>query len=446
MPNTDPFALLDDLLSRARAAGADAADAVMFENASLSVSQRLGKSEGIERAESQDIGLRVFRGKRQAIVSSTDIGERALGELIERALAMAAAAPEDPFCGLAEAERLATDFPDLELCDDHEPTPEALTLRAAAAEDAARAVSGISNSEGAEAGWSRGTITLATSAGFAATYAVSQHSIGASVIAGEGAAMERDYDYATARFAADLADPETIGRSAGMRAVRRLNPGPATSGQLPVIYDWRVAGGLLRHLAGAIGGPAVARGTSFLKDRLGEAVFAACVTITDDPRRLRGLRSKGFDGEGVATGPRNIIEDGVLTTWLLDCRSARQLAMETTGHAARGTSSPPSPGPTNLTLAAGSETPEALIGAVEQGILVTELIGMGVNAVTGDYSRGAAGFWIEKGEITHPVSGVTVAGNLVDMFKRLTPADDLVIRHGIDAPTVAVDGMTVAGA
>ncbi len=445
-PPPDPQALLDDLIARARKAGADAADAVMFENASLSVSQRLGQSEGIERAESQDVGLRVFRGKRQAIVSSTDIGARALAELVERALAMASAAPEDPYCGLAEAGRLATDFPGLELFDEYEPNPEDLSLRAAAAEDAARAVAGITNSEGAEAGWSRTKITLATSAGFKAGYEVSQHSISAVVIAGEGAAMERDYDYAVARFAADLTDAESIGRTAGERTVRRLNPRKAASGQMPVIYDWRVASGMLNHLAGAIAGPAVARGTSFLKHRLGEAVFAPGVTITDDPRRARGLRSKVFDGEGVATSARNIIEDGVLSTWLLDSRSGRQLHMETTGHAARGASSSPSPSATNLYLQPGKETPEALIGAIDEGFLVTELMGMGVNPVTGDYSRGASGFWIENGEITHPVSEMTVAGNLKDMFAGLTPADDLVLRHGVDAPTIRIDGMTVAGA
>ena len=447
MSNTpDPLALLDDLICRSLAAGADAADGVMFESASLSVSHRLGQSEGVERAESRDVGLRVFCGKRQAIVSSTDTVPRALSELVERAIAMASAAPEDPYCGLAEAGRLAADFPDLELCDTAEPSPDALTERAAAAEDAARLVPGISNSEGAGADWSRGKVTLATSAGFSAAYATSQHSISTSVIAGEGAAMERDYDYAVARYVADLADPETIGRTAGRRAVRRLNPQKASSGQFPVIYDWRVAGGLLNHLAGAISGPAVARGTSFLKDSLGQAIFATGVTITDDPRRLRGLRSKAFDGEGVTTAARDIIADGVLTTWLLDSRSARQLDMETTGHAARGASSPPSPGPTNFYLEPGTETPEALIGAVDKGFLVIELIGMGVNPVTGDYSRGAAGFWIENGEITHPVSEMTVAGNLKDMFANLTPADDLVWRYGIDAPTVRIDGMTVAGA
>ena len=441
----DPHALLDDLISRARKAGADAADGVVFENASLSVAQRLGESEGVERAESRDLGLRVFVGRRQAIVSSTDTSAGALAELVERALAMAAAVPEDPHCGLADAALLARDIPDLDLCDAAEPAPEALVARAAAAEDAARAVPGVTNSEGAEAGWSRTAVALATSTGFAGGYAVSQHSVSASVIAGEGTAMERDYDYAVARFAADLADPRAIGRSAGMRAAARLGPRKAPSGQVPVVYDWRVSRGLLSHLAGAIAGPAVARGTSFLKDRLGKAVFAPGVTITDDPRRARGLRSKAFDGEGVATAARDIVADGELTTWLLDSRSARQLGLATTGHAARGASSPPSPGPTNLSLAAGAQSPDALIAGIDRGLFVSELIGMGINAITGDYSRGAAGFWIENGALAHPVSEVTVAGNLVDMFAALTPADDLVMRYGVDAPTVRIDGMTVAG-
>ncbi|MFP6743950.1 MAG: metallopeptidase TldD-related protein, partial [Alphaproteobacteria bacterium] len=322
---------------------------------------------------------------------------------------------------------------------------ESLVERAAAAEDAARSVDGVSNSEGAEAGWSRSKVALAASNGFAGAYAVSNHSVSASVIAGQGTAMERDYDYTVARFAADLDDAVVVGRRAGERAVRRLNPRKASSGQVPLVYDWRVSGGLLGHLAGAITGPSVARGTSFLKDRLGEAVFATGVTITDDPRRLRGLRSKVFDGEGVATEARDIIADGVLTTWLLDSRSARQLGLATTGHATRGTSSPPSPSATNLILAPGDQTPEQMIADIDQGFLITELIGMGVNGITGDYSRGAAGYWIENGEIAYPVSEVTVAGNLKDMFAALVPANDLVLRAGIDAPTICIDGMTVAG-
>ena len=441
----DPLALLDDLISRALKAGADGADGVVVESASLSVAQRLGKSEGIERAESQDVGLRVFRGQRQAIVSSSDVSPSALNELVERALAMAAAVPEDQYCGLADPGLLASEVPDLDLCDPDEPSPESLVERAAAAEDAARSVDGVSNSEGAEAGWSRSKVALAASNGFAGAYAVSNHSVSASVIAGQGTAMERDYDYTVARFATNLDVAAVVGRRAGERAVRRLNPRKASSGQVPLVYDWRVSGGLLGHLAGAITGPSVARGTSFLKDRLGEAVFATGVTITDDPQRLRGLRSKAFDGEGVATEARDIIADGVLTTWLLDSRSARQLGLATTGHATRGTSSPPSPSATNLTLAPGDQTPEQMIADIDQGFLITELIGMGVNGITGDYSRGAAGYWIENGEIAYPVSEVTVAGNLKDMFAALVPANDLVLRAGIDAPTIRIDGMTVAG-
>ncbi len=442
----EPLDLLDDLVRRALAAGADAADAVMFESASLSVAQRLGKSEGIERAESRDVGLRVFRGRRQAVVSSTDVSADALSGLVERALDMAGAVPEDPYCGLAEPGSLARNIADLDLCDPDEPAPETLVARAAAAEDAARAVAGVTNSEGAEAGWGRTVVSLAASNGFAGGYAASQHSVGVSVVAGEGKAMERDYDFATARFAGDLRDPETVGRGAGERAVRRLGPRKAPSAQVPIVYDPRVARGLISHLASAIRGPAIARGTSFLKDRLNQPVFAPGVTVTDDPRRARGLRSKPFDGEGVATARRDIVADGVLTTWLLDQRSARQLGLGATGHASRGASSPPAPRPTNLFLAPGPLSPEKLMADIDGGFYVTELMGMGVNPITGDYSRGASGFWIEDGALAHPVSEVTVPGNLKDMFERLTPADDLEFRYGIDAPTVRIDGMTVAGA
>lgn len=441
----DPLGLAADLVARARKAGADAADAVLFESASLNVAWRLGRSEGIERAEAADLGLRVFLGRHQAVVSSTDLGAEALDELVARALAMARAVPEDPHCGLVEPELLAREIPDLELCDPTEPAPEDLVVRAAAAEDAARAVAGVTNSEGAEASWSRTRIHLAASNGFAGAYAVTQHSVGVSVLAGEGTAMERDYDYAVARFGPDLEDPAAIGRRAGERAVRRLNPRKAKSATLPVVYEPRVARGLIGHFASAINGAAIARGTSFLKDRMGERVFAPGVTVTDDPRRVRGLRSKPFDGEGVATARRDLVADGVLTSWILDRRSAHQLGLETTGHAARGASAPPSPQATNLFLAADEVSPEALIADIAEGIYVTELIGMGVNGVTGDYSRGAAGFRIENGEIAHPVSEVTVAGNLKDMFAALVPADDLAFRYGIDAPTVRIDGMTVAG-
>ncbi len=442
---TDPLDRLGGLIARAQALGADAADAVLFDSRSLSIAWRLGASEGIERAESRDLGLRVMVGQRQAIVSSTDLTDAALDELAERAVAMAKAVPDDPYCGLADPDRLAADIPDLDLVDDSEPEPAQLAQLAGACEDAARAVEGVTNSGGAEADWSRTTIALVGSNGFAGAYAASRNSVGVSVLAGEGTAMERDYDYAMARYLSDLEDPTAVGTRAGRRTVARLKPQKMTTGKRAIVYDPRVANGLLRHFAGAISGAAIARGTSFLKGRLGERVFAAGLSVREDPLRSRGLSSRPFDGEGVATSARELIADGVLTTWLLDSRSARQLGLETTGHASRGTASAPSPGATNLTLEPGTQTPEALIGEIDDGFYVTELIGMGVNGVTGDYSRGASGRAIVKGELAHAVSEVTIAGNLKDMFAGITPANDLELRYGTDAPTLRIDGMTVAG-
>ena len=437
---------LGNLIERAKSAGADTADAVAFEGTSLSVSQRLGEREDLERAESADFGLRVFAGQRQAIVSSTDKSADAIGELVRRAIAMARAAPEDPHCGLAEQSLLAKSPPALDLRDDAEPDAEHLYARAAIVEDAARAVPGISNSEGAGASWSRTTAALVTSDGFANAYSGTRHGLMVAVLAGEGTAMERDYDYASARFETDLDDPATIGRTAGERTVRRLNPRKVDTAQVPVVYEPRVAGGLLRHLSGAISGTAVARRTSFLRDRMDEMVFAAGINVIDDPLRVRGLSSRPFDGEGAATKRRAVIEDGTLCTWLLDRASGHQLGLPSTGHAARGTSAPPSPSPSNLYLEAGTASPTELMANIASGLYITELMGMGANPVTGDYSRGATGFWIKNGEITYPVSELTVAGNLKDMFRNLTPASDLEFRYGTDAPTVRIEGMTVAGA
>ncbi|MDJ0943778.1 MAG: metallopeptidase TldD-related protein [Kiloniellales bacterium] len=438
--------LLTDLLARAKAAGADAADAVMVHATSLSHARRLGELERLERAESSDLGLRVLVGRQQAVVSSTDVTPPALAQLVEQAVAMARSVPEDPYCGLADPEDIAREVPELETCDPEEPATEILIERAKACEDAARAVPGVTNSEGAEAGWSMSRVTLAASNGFAGGYAGSSHSIGVAVLAGEGQGMERDYDYSSVVYGADLEDPAEVGRRAGERTVRRLGPRKPDTGKYPVVFDPRVGNGLLRHLSGAINGTAIARGTSFLKDAMETPVFAAGITIVDDPHRPRGLRSKPFDGEGLANRRREIVEAGVLKTWILDLRSARQLGLTSTGHAARGTSAPPSPAATNLYMKAGPESPEALIGEIDQGLYVTEMMGMGINMVTGDYSRGAAGNWIEKGELTHPVSELTVAGNLKDMFAKLTPASDLVFRYGVNAPTLRIDGMTLAGA
>jgi PmbA protein len=442
----DPLDLLHDLIAKAKKAGADTADALYVESVAISHAQRLGEIEKLERSESQDMGLRVLIGRRQAVVSSTDHSAGVLDGLVERAVAMARSVPEDPHCGLAAPDMLARDIPALEIFDAEEPAAEVLIEQARAAEDAARAVAGVTNSEGAEASWGRSRVALAASNGFAGGYQTSRHGFAVSVLAGEGLEMERDYDYSSAVFGADLAPPEEVGRNAGEKAVRRLGARKVKSTKVPIVYDPRVSGGLLRHLAGAINGSAIARGTSFLKDRMGEAIFPDNVTVIDDPHRARGLRSKPFDGEGVANTSRAVIDGGRLTTWLLDLRSARQLGLETTGHASRGTSAPPSPSATNLYMEPGAASRDELIAAIDDGFYVTELIGFGVNGVTGDYSRGAAGFWIENGELAYPVNEVTIAGNLKDMFRDLTAADDLEFRYGVDAPTLRIDGLTLAGA
>lgn len=438
--------LLSDLLALAQKAGADAADAILAEGTSLSLGQRLRQPEKLERSESTDLGLRVFVGQRMALVSTADLRPAKFAELVDRAVAMARAVPEDPYCGLAPSESLAKDWPDLDLFDPGEPAAEVLVERARTAEAAALDVPGITNSEGAEAGWSRSVVTIAGTNGFAGHYARSSHQLSVAVIAGGADQMEIDYDYTSKAHESDLDDAAAIGRRAGERAVKRLGATKIATGQMPVVFDERMAGSLLRNLAGAISGPAIARGTSFLKDRLNQAVFASGIRVVDEPQIKRGLRSRPFDGEGVGSHRRAIIDDGVLTTWFLDLRSARQLGLASTGHASRGTGSPPSPSPSNLFLEPGSLSPEALIADIKTGFYVTAMMGMGVNQVTGDYSRGASGFRIVDGAIGEPVNEVTVAGNLNDMFRSLVPANDLVFKTGIDSPTVRIEGMTVAGA
>ncbi len=446
MTRANRHEVLENLIKAAKSAGADAADALVVESISSSVSYRLGKLEDVERAESYDLGLRVFVGQKVAFVSSTDFARDALSQLPGRAVAMARLAPEDKYAGLAPRDRLATSFPSLDLEDALEPSADALVELARSVEGAAMAVKGVTNSEGGGASFGRSSIALATSEGFFGSYSGTSHGIGVAVLAGAGTGMERDYDQASARHRADLLSPESVGMSAGERAVGRLNPRKAKSQAVTIVYDPRVSGGLVGHLAGAISGTSIARGVSFLKDMLDKEVFSRSINIVDDPHRIRGLRSKPFDGEGVANQKRGLIENGVLRTWLLDCASAKQLGLATTGHAARGTGGPPAPSPTNLYMEAGSATPDALMSDIKQGFYVTELIGMGVNGVTGDYSRGAAGFWIENGKLAYPVSEVTIAGNLKDMFRNATAASDLVFRYGTNAPTVRVEGMTVAGA
>jgi PmbA protein len=438
-------ALLGALLEAAKRAGAEEADALLVHSQSLSVQRRMGAIEQLERAEGVDIGLRVFLGKRQAIISTTDASEAGFATLAERAVAMAKLVPEDPFGALMDAPPPAPAAP-MDLADDAEPDAEALLARAAAAEEAGLSVKGVTNSEGAEASWGRSTRYLATSRGFHGTYARTSHSVSMTALAGEGTGMQRDYDYHSASHLPDLEDAAAIGRRAGDQAVARLNPARPKTAKLPIVYHPRVASSLLGHLASAINGASVARGTTFLRGKLGQMVFPQSLTVWDDPTRPRGPRSRPFDGEGQPGKKRAIVEGGVLTTWLLDGRSARQLGMESTGHAARGTGGPPAPAPSNLWLEAGTLTPEALMADIREGLFVTELIGMGVNGITGDYSRGAAGFMIRDGAIAEPVSEITIAGNLLQIFAQMTPANDLRFRRGTDAPTVRVDGMTMAGA
>ncbi len=436
--------LAERLVTAARRAGADTADAVAVRSMSLSVGVRDGGVENSERSESDDVGLRVFVGRRSAVVSTNDIAGD-VAPLAERAVAMAKVAPEDKFAGLADRASLARTQPELDLLDPDLPSVAVLEERALRTEAAGLAVKGVSMSEGASSYASIGGMVLATSDGFRGSYLVSHHGFSMSAIAGEGTAMETDYDYSSALHVADLESPEKVGRTAGERAVERLNPRKVATTKVPIVYDKRVASSLVGHLAGAINGASIARKTSFLKDKLGERLFRSGIRIIDDPLRKRGQRSRPFDGEGVAGKRLALIDDGMLTTWLLDSATARELGLTTTGHANRGVSSAPSPGATNLYLEAGSASPDELIADIKDGFYVTSLIGAGVNSVTGDYSRGASGFWIENGKKAYPVSEVTIAGNLVDMFASLTPANDLEFRHAVDAPTVRVEGLTVAG-
>ncbi len=434
-----------DIVARATAAGADAADAVFAADAALDVSIRLGKLEDVGRSESEELGLRVFVGKRSASVSTSDLSTEAMDALVERAVAMAREAPEDEWAGLAPQERLLHGAPPLlDLDDGGDVSPTQLRDAALAAEDAARAVAGVTNSEGGGASVSRSVWALATSHGFAGAYAATGHGISASVLAGEGGGMQRDYAYSSTRRRAHLESPEAIGRRAGEQAVARLNPGRLASGPMTVVYDPRVGGSLLGHLIGAISGSSITRKTSFLLESLGTQVFATGVTVRDDPHRPHGLRSRPFDGEGLPVSPTAIIEAGMLESWLLDSASARQLGLSPTGHAARGVGGGPGVSTSNVFMEAGHVPPATLIEDIVSGVYITELMGGGANGVTGDYSRGAAGFRIENGEITGPVAEFTIAGNVKDMFLALTPANDLEFRYGVNVPTLRVEGMTVA--
>ena len=440
------LARCEDLVALARSCGADAADAMARATASESVTMRLGQLEEVERSESEEIGLRVFVGKRSASINTSDFGEDGLKALAERAVQMARHAPEDPHAGLVAQDRLfAGELPDLELNDPDQPDPATLRDAALATEDAARAVAGVTNSNGGSASASRAVVALATSNGFARGYAGSGFSISASMIAGEGNTMQTDHASRSARFRCDLPPPGDVGREAGTRAVARLNPVSMPSGKVPVVFAPRVGGGLLGHLLGAMSGPAIARQASFLLGHEDDALFDPAIRIVEQPLRPRGLRSRPFDGEGVTCTERALVENGRIFGWLTNVASADKLGLNLTGHASRSGGGAPGVSASNVHMEAGRVSPEGLMEDIADGLYVTSLFGQGVNPVTGDYSRGATGFRIRGGALAEPVAEITIAGNLLEMFIALTPADDLEMHRAINVPTLRVDGMTVAG-
>ena len=437
--------LAQDVISRARKLGADGADALVADSQGTDIEMREGQIEKLERTEAKGIGLRVFVGQSSAMISGSVFTPEALERLAVTAVEMARATPADALAGLSPPEMLATTFPELDLVSGYLPDSDRLKSMATDVEAAALAVAGVTKSGGASASASHRKIALATSNGFARGYQRSSVSFSVSAISGEGTAMERDYDYSAATHFEDLRPADAVGRSAGERAVKRLGARKVASQTVPVIYDRRVASSLLGHLSQAINGAAIARGTGFLKDRMGQQIFAKTVSVIDDPLRVRGLASRPFDGEGLASTTRAMIEDGVLMGWFLDLRAARQLKLTPTGQGSRGLSSPPGPSPSNLHMVAGTTTPDEMIGSIKQGLFITELIGNSVNMVTGDYSRGASGYWIENGKLAYPVSEITIAGNLIAMFKTLEPANDLEFKSSTNAPTIFIDGLTIAG-
>jgi PmbA protein len=429
-----------DVVSRAIKQGATSADALAVEGSSTEVSINHGKVEKLERSENRDISLRVFVGQSAATISGSVFTNEALNTLVSRVIAMAKLAPPDSFAGIADKELLATATTDFDLRSNDTITAEQLQAMAEEAEQTALAIPGVTKSSGSDAYCGSGSFGLATSNGFAKGYTRTNVGLGISVVAGSGTSMERDYDGHSAIYLADLETPEKIGRTAGTRAVHRLNPRKLESQSVPVIYDWRVATSLTSHMLGAINGAAIARGTSFLKDDLGKQLFRKQVNIVEDPHRRRGQSSRPFDGEGLPTVKRNIIDAGTLPMWTLDLRSARKLGLKPTGQGSRG-----GPGTANIYMEAGTDSPESIIKSLNKGFLVTEFIGSTINPVTGDYSRGASGYWIENGEISYPVSEVTIGGNLKDMFRAAIPLNDLTIRSSFSSPSILIEGMTIAG-
>ncbi|MFO1037327.1 MAG: metallopeptidase TldD-related protein [Geminicoccaceae bacterium] len=436
--------LLDAALAAAASAGADAADSMVSERHALDIGWRLGALEELERKEGRELGLRVFVDGRTATGATTLLDPASIRELAQDLVASARLLPEDPWAFLASPDEVAKEIPDLDLDDPAEPAVEQLMRMAETCEAAIRAVPGVAKAE-AQAWWGRLHLRLGTSNGFRGSFHRSGWSVTGEALAGSGTAMERDWAYRRTTHGTDLPEPEVIGREAGERVVRRLGPRKVDTCQVPIVFEPRVAAAFAGHITGAISGEAIANRRSFLQERLGERIAALGITVVDDPLRRRGVGSRPFDAEGIACRTRRIVDAGVLTTWLLDLSTAKRLGLASTGHATRDPAAMGRPGPTNLVIEAGTLSPQELMADIRAGLYVTELIGSGVSTVTGDYSRGAAGFWIENGEIAYPVSEITIAGNLSTMLQQMTPAYDLEIRGERDAPTIRIDGMTVAG-
>ncbi len=436
------------LLEAARKAGAEAADTIVLDGSSVSVEVRGGALEHAERSEGTDLGLRVFLGQRQAIVSSSDSRPETLTAMAERAVAMAREAPEDPYAGLAQSDQLAANW-DTEALELFDPTPEPsaedLMQDALAAEAAALSVQGVTQVSDAAASYGTHRVHLAATNGFSGGYVRSSRSTSCVAISGEGTGMERDYDGDSRTFQSDLRSPADIGQSAGERAVQQVGARQPATGTFPVLFDERISSSLIGHLLGASNGSAIARGASWLSDCLGEQVLPDHLSLIEDPHRPRISGSRPFDAEGLPTRRRAIVENGILTGWTLDLSSARKLDMASTGNAVRGVSGPPSPSNWNLSLTQGDQSRAELLRDMGTGLLVTSMIGSTINPNTGDYSRGASGFWVENGEIAYPVNECTIAGNLRDMLKRIIPANDARTYLSRVVPSLLIEGMTLAG-
>lgn len=433
------------LLQKAKAFGATSADVVLAKSYSFAVKRRLGKEESVTRSEESTVGLRVFVGQKSAIVSSSDIAHEALMAMAERAVAMAREVPKDIFGGIASPDEILKFFPDLDLYDPTEPELGRINDWLDVTEQAALNYKGVTNSDGVDFETSKSRFYYAATNGFMSSYASSDFGISVAVIAGKNTNMQMGFDFDSSVFLSDLERFETLGVNAAEMAVKSLNPKKISTGRMPVIIDRKISGGVIGSLAASISGSAVSKGTTVLKDKMGEQIFSSNITIVDDPFIKRGTRSCPFDAEGISPQKRNIIENGVLTGWLLDLRSARQLGLKTTGNASRGASSNPYPSASNFYMQPGTMTVDELMSDITRGFYITEMMGSGVNIVNGDYSRGAKGFLIENGKITSPVAEVTVAGNLIDMWQELVPASDLKLKRGVDAPTLRMNNITVAG-